>query len=331
MTVLARFSAPGGLPEPTDEAGAAWDARVRGTLEFYVDRFPQFYDPRATDTPEDAQTAPVAWSAFPASIRNRATTEEQRWRLADEFRRRQDEYCEWSVERDPESKITRVTFTCEVREYWDHVLEQDPDRLLGLYQQWVSPQVQLEDLLVQGKYAPANKWNDSTVGRLAHLVQATNNLAAAVDLAARATVLRKRNGEPVRDKQDLVDCANLGDPFRNSDPQIAAAINNIAATGAELTLQDPVGLYIHGILTGGMATPDGEDPVAFWTIERGDVEHTLRARYEVPQDRGYSVGDITIEGRPIRFGAQLADRVQVRITAVAKPGIHKPQRRPCED
>jgi hypothetical protein len=80
-----------------------------------------------------------------------------------------------------------------------------------------------------------------------------------------------------------------------------------------------------------MATPDGDDPAAFWTIERGDADHALRARYEVPPGRGYTVGDITIEGRPIRFGAQLADRVAVRVRAVAKPGPHQPQRVSCED
>jgi hypothetical protein len=79
-----------------------------------------------------------------------------------------------------------------------------------------------------------------------HLAQANNTLGAAVDLAAKATILRERDGEPVTNQQVLVDCARLGNPFRNSDPQIAAAINNIAASGAEITLQDPPGLYIHG-------------------------------------------------------------------------------------
>jgi hypothetical protein len=79
-----------------------------------------------------------------------------------------------------------------------------------------------------------------------------------------------------------------------------------------------------------MTTPDGEDPATFWTVERGDPEHLLRARYEVPAERGYTVGDVRIGDRPIRFGAQLADRVQVRLTALAKPGMHQPERRPCE-
>lgn len=53
-----------------------------------------------------------------------------------------------------------------------------------------------------------------------------------------------------------------------------------------------------------------------WTVERGSDTHILRARYEVPEQLGYRVGDITINGEPVQFGAQLADRVTVRITAI---------------
>lgn len=49
----------------------------------------------------------------------------------------------------------------------------------------------------------------------------------------------------------------------------------------------------------------------------------------VPKQRNYTVGDIKIAGRPIKFGAQVADRVRVRITAVAKPGNARPRRKPC--
>src|SRR5687767_398787 len=137
MAVLARFSVPGGLTEGTGKDAAAWNARLRRIFKPYVARLAQFYDPTVTDTPEDAQVAQVVWSAFPANLRNRATSDEERWRLADESRRRQDEYCEWSVERDGEGNVTRVTFTSEVREYWDHVFEHDPDRLLRLYHRLV--------------------------------------------------------------------------------------------------------------------------------------------------------------------------------------------------
>ena len=49
----------------------------------------------------------------------------------------------------------------------------------------------------------------------------------------------------------------------------------------------------------------------YWTVERGSETHILRASYAVPeeQDRGYVVGDITIDGRSIQFAGQLALRV----------------------
>jgi hypothetical protein len=330
MALLERFSAPAGLPEPSDADAEAWSSRVARIIAPYVERFPQFYDPLATETPPEAQTASIVWSAFPARLRRGATSEEQRWKRADASRDKQDEYCEWGVERDSQQRITRVTFTTEVREWWKHVA-RDPNRLLALYHELVSPEVSLDELLdADGRYVVDNPRNTSTKGRPAHLVQPNNNLGAAVDLAAKATVLRERNGQRVTDQQDLVLCAGLGNPFRNSDPQIAAGINNLAGTGADITLADPPGLYIDSLLTTGMSTPDDTDPAEFWTIERGDAGHALRASYAVPEERGYTVSDVTIAGTPIRFGAQLADRVQVRISAVAKPGSHQPTPQPCE-
>lgn len=132
------------------------------------------------------------------------------------------------------------------------------------------------------------------------------------------------------DQQHLVRCGRLGEPDRNSDPQIAAAVNNLAAQGAETTLDDPLGLYIDGLLTGEMEALGGADPAEFWTIERWSEERIVRASYEVPQERGFTVSDLRIGGRPIEFGAQLADLVQMRLTAVAtRFGSHSPAQEPC--
>jgi hypothetical protein len=329
VAVLERFSPPAGITDPAPEA---WSERVKAIFESFTERFPQFYDPTAADTPDEARRPPIAWSAFPASLLITATSQEGRWREADTStnRKAQDEYCEWSVERDGDGKLTAVTFTTELPEYWDHLAEHDRDGLVELYREFVSPDVAKDDLFGDdGQYDRFNRWNTASERRLAHLIQESNALSAAVTLVAEATILRERDGVPVTNKQDLVDCAQLGGPFRNSDPQIAAAVNDAAATGAEITLLDPVGLYIQGLETSGMATPNGEDPASFWTIERGDQEHALRARFAVPDDRGFAVGDIEMGGRPIAFGAQLADRVKVVVTAVVKPGTKEPQRKPC--
>lgn len=42
----------------------------------------------------------------------------------------QDEYCEWSVERNAQGKVTRVMFTCEGPEYWTCLAEKQPETVL---------------------------------------------------------------------------------------------------------------------------------------------------------------------------------------------------------
>jgi hypothetical protein len=330
MSTLERFSTPGNLDELDVSAIERWSDAVSSIFSQFTADFPQFYDPTVTDTPHTAQKASIAWVAFPARLLRSATSEEQRWSEADSDRNLQDEYCEWSVERAPDGTLRRVTFTSEVREYWEHVATSDPDLLLRLYHEHVDPNVTLDDLLTDGVYQPINIQNESTSGRLAHLIQANNNLGAAIDLAAKATVLRVDADGPVTHKQTLVRCAQLGDEFRNSDPQIAVAVNDAARSGAEVTLADPPGLYIDGLTTAGMATPDGADPQTFWKIERGTAQHAVRASFAVPESLGYSIEQVTLGGRPIRFGAQLADRVKVRLDAIVKPAGHQPVPQQCK-
>jgi len=329
MAVLERFDTPARLPEPAEADAVAWSRLVGGIFRRHVPKFPQVFDPTVTETPADAASVDIVWTAFPARLLRGATSQEQRWAKADSDRAVQDEYCEWSVERNSAGTITRVTFSTEVPEYWRHIAGRDPKRVLALYRRFVDRRVQMSDLFDNGVYQADNKWNNSTRGRPAHLVQDNNSLSAAVDLLAAATVLRQRDGQPVVAKQELARCAGLGDPFRNSDPQIAVVVNGAAREGDELTLQDPLGLYIDGITTSGLHAPDNANPASFWSIERGDAKHAVRARFEVPARRGYAVGDITSGRRPIRFGAQLADLVRIRLTALVKPASRTPRTRPC--
>lgn len=328
MAKLERFSTPARVK---DRDPAAWSERVAEIFGIYVgSRFPQFYDPTRRNTPASAQEPMISWVAFPAVLRAEEPSQLRRWKLADDDRGRQDEYCEWSVERR-KGKITRIVFTTELPEYWEHLFRSDPNRLVALYRRFVDPRVKLADLRGPGGgYRRENKWNTSQPGRLAHMIQGSNNLGAAVDLVAKATIARVRNGQPVVDQQDLVRCGRLGEPLRHSDPQIAAAVNEAARSGAEITLADPIGLYLGRPLTAGMVTPDGADAAKFWKVERGAAPHVLRARFEVPPKRGYAVGDIEIGGRPIEFGGQVADRVQVWVSAWIKKASHKPTPKPCE-
>ncbi len=334
MALLEQFSTPAGMTELSEVDRAGWHVIV---AEIFFSQtqgaeFPQFYDPTETDTGADAALRTVRWPAFPATLLLDATSERGRWERADSSRALHDEYCEWSVQRDADAKLRSVTFTSEVPEYWEYLYVADRVRLLELYSQFHGRDVSLDEVTgSNGRYRRDNPLNRSTDGPLAHLIQPSNTLGAAIVLAATATILRHdAAGEPVTNQQHLVRCGALGEPNRNSDPQIAAAINDLCAQGAGITLEDPPGLYIDGLLTAEMETPDGSDPADYWTIERGTPERALRCRYEVPEDAGFSVGDMQIAGRPIEFGAQLADNVQVKITAVASAfGSHDPQRRPC--
>ena len=70
---------------------------------------------------------------------------------------------------------------------------------------------------------PVNAYNATTrTGTIAHLIQKANTLAAEVDIAAQATVLRKdRNGNPVTASQELIKCSLYGNRNRNSDPTVS--------------------------------------------------------------------------------------------------------------
>lgn len=331
MATLPAFSPPADLTDLAETGRSAWSTSVRAIFDRFVSDHPQFYDPTERDTPSTATAAPVAWPAFPARVARESTSEEGRWRRADDDRGEQDEYCEWSTERRSDGKIVRVTFTTEVPEYWEHLAAQDPERLVELYHELVAPDVSRDELFPNGAvYDPRNARNTSATTRLAHLTQDSNTLGAAVDLVARATVLREQDGRPVENQQQLVVCSRLGNPFRQSDPQIAHAVNSQAAVGNEITFRDPVGLYIDAFDATGLEAPDDADAASFWTIERGDAQHAVRARFEVPPEHDdYVVGDLKLAGRRIDFGAQLADLVRVRATVLSTPAEHASARLPC--
>lgn len=340
---LPRFSLPPITPEQASGASLerelsqaradAWHNKVTDAFaEFPSSDFPQLYNPTEIDIPADAQPAEPTWAAFPARLAKGNVPDEVRWRLADEKRSEQDEYCEWSITKDPATeKLMRVIFTCELPEYFDQVAE-DEGLLVAIYQKFVDDSVAPDELqLPNGKYKRANQWNDSsTDGNIMHLIQTNNKLSAAVALVAEATIVRERNGVPVTDRATLFECSSaaLGDPDRNSDPQIAERINKLAREHKRVTFADPVGLYIDELVEAGIEFPGGLGLADCWHIERGDPDHILRARFELPD--GQPIEDVNINGRPVTRGAQIADRVMVRITALADAvGTTQPLVRQC--
>jgi hypothetical protein len=89
---------------------------------------PQYYNETKVPSDEPADLE-IVWDAFPKTL-TRQYGREAALKIADEFTfynvnelfkrsRRQDEYGEWQVTRDPKTnKILRVIFTCEGLEYW---------------------------------------------------------------------------------------------------------------------------------------------------------------------------------------------------------------------
>lgn len=338
------ISPPGRVGDLDGGGREAWSERVSGLIDTAItesdfgDGPPPFYNP--LEEPLAATPASVIWPALSGKLRALAhLSDEQRWALADRDRvrsagngpGRQDEYCEWSVARDAERRITRVTFTSEVFEWWDEIAQTDEALLLELYSDLVGAAVPRADLFDGDSYNPQNPWNAKSDGPIVHLAQQNNTLEAAISLAAAATVVRELNGKTVTDTQVLMGCAGLGDKDRFSDPSIATAINAEAVQGARISLADPPGLYLKGIRTEGMRLPKGHedlDPAHFWVPERGEPGHTVRARFEVPDD-AFTVSDIVLDGKRITTGAQLAQRVDVFITVLVHPGDREPVVKPC--
>jgi phosphatidylserine/phosphatidylglycerophosphate/cardiolipin synthase-like enzyme len=321
-----RFDPPGFLDDLSDAEKDRWSEIVSRWLDEARQGNPaqndgpraQFFNPLADPPAGDAQVAVISWNAFPRQVKSSSLSDKQRWRRADSDRNLQDEYCEWSVTRDPITrKITRVTFTCEGPEYWEVLAALNPDKVLALYQEHISPSVKREDLFVNGKYNRRNPFNNSTTGGAMHLIQAANTLGAEIELGAAATIRRIRNGIELTGAQELILCSRYGAAGRNSDPFIGEQVNAMARQRADVTLNNPVGLYFHEFNPVGWAAPDGEDPRTFWKFVRGKDDHFVRAVFEVPAERGYVVGDIKSAGKTIDFGAQIADFVTIKLEGLA--------------
>jgi len=326
---LSKFDPPAFLDDFTQEQKDAWSVWISGqiddaiagdpvNLEFDAPRA-QFFNATAVDFADDMATLDIEWTAFPRNVQINSISDRQRWRRAESSRDLQDEYCEWSVERDPNTdKIVRVTFTCEGPEYWQFLAATSPQKTLELYQQFISPSVTLSDLYFDnGKYNPKNRWNNSTTGGAMHLIQVNNSLAAEIELAGGSSVVRSRNGQLLTGERELIECGRYGGVERHSDPRIGSEVNSLTRQKADVTLANPIGLYFSKLITAGWEVPGGEDAQNFWKYVRGADSHPVRAVFEVPSDRGFVVGDIKIDGREIEFGAQIADKSKIKLTGVA--------------
>jgi hypothetical protein len=213
----------------------------------------------------------------------------------------------------------------------------DIDAVLRLYQTLLhNPKVQKADLLFPadvfvnsakkqklfsaGDYNPWNRWN--TAAGAVHLTHPANTLGAEINLAARATIRRKPGSVELTDNTSLICCAAYGNPNRNSDPTISGKVNAFAQTNSYVTLLNPVGLYMTDFNGAALVTPDSTPADEFWTWVRpttqlGDrFKRYLRAVFEVPGTKKYSIEDITLAGQPLKYGGQLASLITMMLVGV---------------
>jgi hypothetical protein len=323
------FDPPGHLDDLTPEQKTAWhqfisdnmdSAAAGNTVRTNDAPRPQFFNPAKMAPASDAVTEDVKWTAFPRIIQINSASDKVRWRRADASRDVQDEYCEWSVTRDSASgKITRIDFTCEGPEYWGFLAAVAPAKVLALYREHIDPAVQQADLfLPSGAYNRRNRFNNSTSQGAMHLIQPNNTLSAEIEIAGAGTIRRLRgDGAPMTDAQELIACGRYGAAERHSDPFIGSRVNFHARQKSDVTLANPVGIYFGGLDTQGWTTPDQTSASSFWTYTRGTADRPVRARLQVTAAKPYNLGDVKIDGKPIEFGAQVADRIQMSLRAVA--------------
>jgi len=231
------------------------------------------------------------------------------------FRPKQVEYFEWFTTRDRDTgKVTKVTFSTESPEYFDKLAAADYRRVEALYQQHVDPRVRWDELTnPDGTYDRQNRW--TTTRGIMHFVNNINDITIAVGLAmagAASTV-----PDPTDPDAVAKDNFELAASTENAaDDYLVREVAALGRSGFDITVRDPVGLYIDGWDDTGWTKPDGTPVGDYWTITRGQPGAVLRLEYEVPPDEGFQVGDIRIGGRPVVHGGQLAEHMTSSLPVV---------------
>src|ERR1039458_3249478 len=284
------------------------------------------------------------------------------WRTArgDRGREYQEEYAEWRTVRRSDGKMHRFELTTELPDYWLWLAGRNPARTLELIasfagEESVDPRavygeaeptsvsmtdVQRESAFAQNMLAAGDSPYNNGIRAICCMRQPTNTLDALLGLVIASARRRLARDEV----SGLVRCANAGEIIpqlkgaaelgRNSDPVVVEQLTRLACEGRLTALDGPPGVYIHGIQLERLAAPDGSPvpPESFsfqrTTCAEGDPAHTpLRAQrlvFEVPPERGICIGDLldVATGEPIRFGADLADLVQLAVhIRTSAPGV----------
>jgi len=320
--MASRFDPPGGLTRDlNDDAHLldAWSGVIAGLVRTTISSLERTKDVQFVNPfdgkPRSLQPRLIPWITMPARLANHKTRDEAlkdadaRARENDR-RDHQPEYSEWFTRRDGKDRVTGVDVTTELPEYWDFLAEKNRAKLVELYQTWVSPDVREGDLFTDDIYNKVNKWNSSQ-GAM-HMTCGINTLTAAMGVIGGAIIWRRRPG--TTEVMDVQYCD--GSATENADPALITHVNRLAREGRDITLENPPGIYILGLDLDGWKRPNGRpvttDDVLAATRGTPPVRMTIRGR-------GFELWESTINGEPIRWGSQIAERVTVGPIAAVGP------------
>lgn len=271
-----------------------------------------------------AHTAGVEWAAFPrAAVATNVEIDARRFQL-------QDEYVEWATEKAG-GRIQRVIFTTEFLAYYEALARVGPDELIAAIKAVIpNAQPQVSELFGPGfvaesatenaragrfrAFAQQNPWINGQKGIicLAHKSSTLSALFRLVDVAAI----------PNLNVQPGAICSSLAGncvPERNSDPNIAAAVQALARNDRSLTLADPVGIEIASLAgiwrVGGQIIDinDREANTGLWKVTRGG----RRGELAVP-------ANLLLDDAPIGSGAQVAAALRVKASVVSAANADLP-------
>lgn len=266
-----------------------------------------------------------------------------------------DEYLEWVAVKNQDGKLVEALFTCEGPEYWN-IMAEDPDLLVNVYRELLGTnEIQRDDLYFEkdvvfhsrnlggevkyrkGAYNPFNKWN---MAGAVHLTQPANTLGAEIQLAKDATKLYG-DGSIVTQDPQLVVCGGYGGINRMSDPTIGAEVNAAVRSGKRVGLRNPIGLYIKEIDESVFSLSDGTyiDNITDYFVAlrpKPDLvtDMIVRARFKVPEGvlvagRQATINDILIDGTPIEYAGQIADKITITLYAQTTDGAPEQELTAC--
>ena len=313
---LARFDTPGALRDLPPDSGsyAAWHRTIERLIRDRVKLSGpgRSVDPSKVDLEVSARRV-YTWTGFSRPLMAEEHRDDRRAAFeAGENRKVQIEYLEWHVTRRA-GKIVKAVFVTETPEYWKWLAAADKAKVLELYQQHVSPDVAIDELFPDGEtYDPENRWN--TTDGIVHFIMPINSMKDLLGVSQEAPDV---DGEVLDGYGPLPYTRATG-----ADARLSLDNWAMARRGLSVCTIDAPGLFMIDWDDTGWERPDGTPVGDYWTVTRGRKGAALRLEYEVPAAEGFVVGDITIGGRPITTGGEMAEHIVM--SAYGMAGLQAP-------